>query len=147
MPGIVCAVRGGPASQPTIAQAITLTQETGLPLYFLYVVNLDFLAQTPTSRVHTISQEMHQMGEFILLMAQETAARQGISAEGVVRHGSVGEELIGLCHELEADYLVLGKPKVEREDAVFTQELLREFVARTEEQTGAKVVLPGGDVR
>jgi nucleotide-binding universal stress UspA family protein len=147
MPGIVCAVRGGPASQPTIAKAIALAQETGLPLYFLYVVNLDFLSQTRTSRVHTISQEMHQMGEFILLMAREAAARQGISAEVVVRHGNVGEELIGLCHELEADYLVLGKPKVEQEDSVFTQELLREFVARTEEQTGATVVFPKGDVQ
>ena len=144
MPGIVCAVRGGPASQPTIAKAIVVAQETGLPLYFLYVVNLDFLSQTPTSRVHTISQEMHQMGEFILLMAQETAARQGISADGVVRRGNVGEELIGLCHELEADYLVLGKPKIEQEDTVFTQELLHQFVARTEEQTGARVVFPEG---
>ena len=147
MSGIVCAIRGGPASQPTIAKAIALAQETGLPLYFLYVVNLDFLAQTPTSRVHTISQEMHQMGEFILLMAQETSARQGISAEGMVRHGSVGEELIGLCHELEADYLVVGKPKVDREDTVFTQELLHQFVARTEEQTGATVVFPEGDLQ
>ena len=147
MSGIVCAVRGGPASQPTIAKAIVMAQETGLPLVFLYVVNLDFLSQTPTSRVHTISQEMRQMGEFILLMAQETAARQGISAEGVVRHGSVGEELIGLCQELEADYLVLGKPKVEQEDTVFTQELLRRFVARTEEQTGARVVFPEGDAQ
>ena len=147
MSGIVCAVRGGPASQPTIAKAIVMAQETGLPLVFLYVVNLDFLSQTPTSRVHTISQEMREMGEFILLMAQETAARQGISAEGVVRHGSVGEELIGLCQELEADYLVLGKPKVEQEDTVFTQELLRRFVARTEEQTGARVVFPEGDAQ
>jgi nucleotide-binding universal stress UspA family protein len=147
MPGIVCAVRGGPASQPTIAKAIALAQETGLPLCFLYVVNLDFLSQTPTSRVHTISQEMHQMGEFILLMAQEAAARQGISAEGVVRRGSVAEELIGLCHELEADYLVVGMPKVDQEDTVFTQELLREFVAHTEEQTGATVVFPEGDVQ
>ena len=147
MPGIVCAIRGGPASQPTIARAIALAQETGLPLCFLYVVNLDFLSQTPTSRVHTISQEMHEMGEFILLMAQETSARQGISAGVVVRHGSVGEELIGLCQELEADYLVLGKPKVEREDTVFTRELLREFTVRTEEQTGAKVVFAEGDVQ
>jgi nucleotide-binding universal stress UspA family protein len=147
MPGIVCAIRGGPASQPTIAKAIALAQETGLPLYFLYVVNLDFLSQTPTSRVHTISQEMHEMGEFILLMAQETAARQDISAEVVVRHGSVGEELIGLCHELMANYLVLGKPNVEQEDSVFTQDLLRKFVARTEEQTGATVVFPEGDVQ
>ncbi len=147
MPGIVCAVRGGPASQPTIAKAIALAQETGLSLYFLYVVNLDFLSQTPTSRVHTISQEMHQMGEFILLMAQETSARQGISADGVVRHGSVGEELIGLCHELQADYLVLGKPKIEQEDTVFTEDRLRDFVARTEEQTGARVVFPQEDVQ
>ena len=147
MSGIVCAVRGGPASQPTIAKAIALAQETGLPLYFLYVVNLDFLSHTPTSRVHTISQEMHEMGEFILLFAQEGASRQGISAGGVVRHGKVGEELIGLCHELEADYLVLGKPKVEQEDAVFTHDLLREFVARSEEQTGAKVVFPEEDVQ
>ena len=50
MPGIVCAVRGGPASQPTIEKAIALALETGLPLCFLYVVNLDFLSQTPTSR-------------------------------------------------------------------------------------------------
>ena len=147
MPGIVGAIRGGPASQPTIAKAIALAHDTGLPLYFLYVVNLDFLSQTPTSRVHTISQEMHEMGEFILLMAQETAARQDISAEVVVRHGGVGEELIGLCHELKADYLVLGKPNVEQEDSVFTQDLLRQFVARTEEQTGATVVFPEGDVQ
>jgi nucleotide-binding universal stress UspA family protein len=145
MSGIVCAIRGGPASQPTIARAIGLAGETGLPLVFLYVVNLDFLSQTQTSRVHTISQEMHQMGEFILLMAKETSARQGISAEGVVRHGTVGEELIRLCHELGADYLVLGMPKVEQADTVFTQDLLDEFVARTEEQTGARVVLPEED--
>ena len=87
------------------------------------------------------------MGEFILLMAQETAARQDVSAEGVVRHGNVAEELISLCHELEADYLVVGKPKVEREDTVFTRELLREFAMRTEEQTGATVVFAQGDVQ
>lgn len=87
------------------------------------------------------------MGEFILLMAQETSARQGISAEGVVRQGSVSEELIGLCHELQADYLVLGKPKVEQEDTVFTEDRLRDFVMRTQEQTGASVVFPEGDVQ
>jgi hypothetical protein len=87
------------------------------------------------------------MGEFILLMAQEKSARHGISAERVVRHGSVGEELIGLCHELEANYLVLGRPEVEREDTVFTQELLCEFVERTEAQTGATVVFPNSNAQ
>ena len=52
MSGIVCAVRGGPASQPTLQRAITLAKETGLPLFFLYVVNLDFSIR-PTAAVPT----------------------------------------------------------------------------------------------
>jgi nucleotide-binding universal stress UspA family protein len=142
MSGIVCAVRGGPASQRTISKAIDLARQTDLPLYFLYVVNLDFLSLTQTSRVHTISHEMHQMGEFILLMAEQASARQGVEAEGIVRHGSVAAEVIALCHELNVDYLVLGRPRLEREDTVFTQEKLKAFVERTEEQTGAIVVFP-----
>ncbi len=34
MPGIVCAIRGGPASKPTIARSIALAKETDLPLFF-----------------------------------------------------------------------------------------------------------------
>lgn len=145
MSGIVCAIRGGPASKPTMARAVSLAQETGQTLYFLYVVNLDFMTHTSSSRVQTITEQMDQMGEFILLIAQDTAACQGVTAEGVLRHGDVGEEIINLCHELEADYVVMGPPQVEQEDAVFTHEMLDAFVARTEEQTGARVVFPEGE--
>lgn len=142
MSGIVAAVRGGPASKSTIATAINLARETGLPLYFLYVVNLDFLTHTSSTRIHTISGEMHQMGEFILLTAQAEASSHGVTAEGVVRHGDVGEEIVKLSHEIKADYLVLGRPKLQQEESVFTQDLLRQFITHTEEQTGAQVVLP-----
>jgi len=142
--GIVCAIRGGPNSRVTIDKAIAVAQESGLPLYFLYVVNLDFMTHTTSTRVHTISEEMRQMGEFILLSAQTTASQSGVEAEGVVRQGNVREEIVGLCHELDADYLILGRPQVEREDTVFTQALLSQFVERTEAQTGARVVLADG---
>ncbi len=142
MPGIVCAVRGGPASKPTIARSISLAQETGQTLHFLYVVNLGFMSHTSSSRVHTITEQMDQMGEFILLMAQDAAARQGVEAKGTIRHGNVSEEIIGLCHKVGADYVVLGKSKVEHEDAVFTEERLHQFAAETEERCGAKVVFP-----
>jgi nucleotide-binding universal stress UspA family protein len=141
MSGIVCAIRGGPDSQATIETAITLAQETRLSLYFVYVVNLDFMSYTTSSRVQTISKEMHQMGEFILLQAQSTASGKGINAQGVVRHGQVGEEIIAQCHEVGADYVVLGQPRVQQEESVFTHELLKEFVKETEAQTGAQVVL------
>jgi nucleotide-binding universal stress UspA family protein len=144
MSGIVCAVRGGPDSQTTIDRAIHLAQETDLILYFLYVVNLDFLTHTTSSRVQTISAEMRQMGEFILLAAQGRALAEGIAAETVTRQGNVGAEIVGLCRELEADYLVIGRPKIQQEESLFTQERLQAFIEDTEEQTGAEVVLPEG---
>jgi nucleotide-binding universal stress UspA family protein len=141
MSGIVCAVRGGPDSRPTIEKAIDLAKENGLALYFLYIVNIDFLDHTIRSRVQTISQQMQQMGEFILLTAQATAKEKGIDAQGIVRHGNVTEEISALCHELKADYLVIGRPKFHLEDNLFTETLQAEFIERIEGQTGAKVVL------
>jgi len=41
--------------------------------------------------MHTISAEMVQMGEFILLAAQTAAAEQGVTALTEVRHGDVAE--------------------------------------------------------
>jgi nucleotide-binding universal stress UspA family protein len=141
MSGIICAIRGGPESLAPIDRAIDLAGETGLPLVFLYVVNLDFLSHAISSHVHTITQEMHQMGEFILLTAQSTAGARGVTAQGVVRQGNVAEEIIRVGQEMAATYVVLGRPKYQ-EASQFTRELFHKFVERVEEQTGAAVVLP-----
>ncbi len=146
MSGVVCAIRGGPHSQSTIDKAISLAKETGLPLYFLYIVNLDFLAHTTSTRTHTINREMEQMGEFILLAAQRRALVQEVAAEGLVRQGSVGEEIIQFCRDLQADFLVLGRPQMDEGEAnFFTHTRLQAFVALVEEQSGAEVVLLDGD--
>lgn len=142
MPGIVCAIRGGASSLPTIRKAIELAKETGQSIYFLYVVNLDFLVQTGRSRTHTIAQEMREMGEFILFRTQITAEQEGVKAEGVVREGQVREEIIELSREIEADYIVLGHPRGGEREDVFDQDRLREFSLRIEEETGAKAVFP-----
>lgn len=142
MSGIVCAVRGGPDSQPTINRAISLAKETDLTLFFLYIVNLDFLDHTASSRTHTISKEMAQMGEFILLAAQAKAETQGIKAQGVIKNGHVTEEIVALCHEVSATYLVIGQPQFKNEDNVFTAALHKAFIQHIETQTGAQVVLP-----
>ena len=140
---IVCAIRGGPHSQSTIDKAISFARETGLPLYFLYIVNLDFLAHTTSTRTHTINQEMEQMGEFILLTAQSRAADQGVLAEGVVRHGSVGAEIIAFCHEIDAGFVVMGRPQMgEEQGDVFTHARLETFADLVKQQTGAELVMP-----
>jgi nucleotide-binding universal stress UspA family protein len=141
MSGITCAIRGGPDSHPTIQTAIDLAQKTGQTIYFLYVVNLDFLTYTSTSRVQVAAQEMRQMGEFILLTAQAQAEEKGVKAECIVRQGQVRDEIINLCHEVSAEYVLLGRPRGQDEVDVFTHERLDQFTQRIEEESGAKVVL------
>ncbi len=143
MSGIVCAIRGGPASQPTIRRAIRLALETDLPVYFLYVVNLDFLSRTSSSRVHTIEEEMREMGEFILLKAQAEAGERGVQTIGEVRHGTVEEQITALCREVKARYVVLGAPLHGNERSIFDVQRLERFAQRITEHTGARVVIAG----
>jgi len=145
MSGIVCAIRGGPGSRPTIDKAISLAAESDQRIYFLYVVNLDFLTHTQSSRIHSITEEMTQMGEFILLSAQATANARNVGAEGVVRQGNIGEEIVSLCLEVKADYVILGTPQTEREENIFNIQRLNTFRERLEGETGAQVVLVGGE--
>jgi hypothetical protein len=73
MSGILSAIRGGPSSQPTISKSIQLAHDTGKIIQFLYVVNLDFLTHSSNSKTNHISQEISEIGEFILLSALERA--------------------------------------------------------------------------
>ena len=141
MSGIVCAIRGGPDSQPTISQSIALAQETGQIIYFLYVVNLDFLSHTATSRTRVVQNEMQEMGEFILLTAQAQALDKGATAEIVVRQGQVSTEIIKLCRAIKANYVVLGRPRGQTDADVFTHERLDQFAQHIEQESHAKVVL------
>lgn len=141
MAGIVCAIRGGPLSQSTIDQSIQLAHNSGETIYFLYVVNLDFLSHSSSSRTEQISKEMREMGEFILLDAQERAENEGVQAEGFIRDGNVIEEIIAFCAERQPRYIVLGQPETERENNLLTSERLDELVKRFEEVSDAEVVI------
>ncbi|MEJ2747464.1 MAG: universal stress protein [Anaerolineae bacterium] len=146
MSGIVCAIRGGSSSQPTIHQAIQTAMTTNLPIYFLYVLNLNFLNKGSQSRIHTISEEMQELGEFILLAAQSQAETQGVKAQGTIREGDVIEdEIVGLCDEITADYVILGRPKQATAQNVFTHERLDQFGLHIEQETGAKVIYAEGN--
>ena len=140
MSGIVCAIRGGPASSSTTKKSIQLAADTGLLLYFLYVVNLDFLSRTESSRVQAVSKELHEMGEFILLTAQEETNNHNIQAKAIVRQGKVSEQIIKLCQELNADYVVLGKPRGHEKNDVFDHEQIKQFSHRIQSECGVNVV-------
>ena len=145
MGAVLCAVRGGPHSQPTIQRAIQLARETQKPLVFVYVVNLDFLSYTSSSGTQTLLDDMKNMGEFILLMAQAEAQKQGVAAQTVIREGVLRDELAALCREMQAEYLVLGRPAGgSAAQNVFSNDAFRAFVAAMEADAGVQVVLADG---
>jgi nucleotide-binding universal stress UspA family protein len=107
----------------------------------LYVVNRDFLSHVGDNHVHAVSEKMYHMGEAVLLAARTKAHALDIAAEAVVRQGEIGGEIIGLCHDLGADYVVLGCPRAQREGNTFTTNSLENLSGRIERECGVRVVL------
>lgn len=140
MSGILCAIRGGPSSQPTIQKSIQLAKDSKKTIYFLYVVNLDFLAHTSSSKTDHISKEIEEMGEFILLSAQEQAQQEGVKAVGVTRDGKVTDEIVAWCEENQPDFVILGRPQEDRENNLLTLERLQSFADRIQEVCTAEVL-------
>jgi nucleotide-binding universal stress UspA family protein len=136
---ILCATRGGEASHRTQDAAIALAKEQGDDLIFLYVADSSFLNQTAAPLVVDVESRLVKLGKFLLLMAQERAAAQGISAQTVVREGRLRAELVGAARELEVDLIVLGRPVDRHQEAVFDDTALQAFAVSLQTITGAEV--------
>jgi nucleotide-binding universal stress UspA family protein len=139
MGNILCATRGGEASYRTQDAAVALAKERDDILIFLYVVDIHFLDKTAAPIVVDVENEVVKMGEFLLLMAQERAAAQGITAQAVVRQGQLRAELIAAAKELGADLVVLGRPRGGK--AIFDEAALQLFAALLQVETGAEVCI------
>jgi nucleotide-binding universal stress UspA family protein len=136
---VLCATRGGEASRRTQDAAIALAKEQGDDLIFLYVADSSFLNHTAAPLVIDVESRLVRMGEFQLLMAQERAAAQGVSAQTLVREGKLRAELVGAARELEVDLIVLGRSVDRHEQAIFDETGLQAFATSLQTITGAKV--------
>lgn len=137
MKKILCATRGGEASQKTQDAVIAMAKETGATILFLYVVDVEFLRLTARGvRPDVVSAEMEHMGEFLLALACERAAAQGVEAEACLRHGSLVEALESAAREEGADAIAFGRPA--GPDSSFALADLEALAAQIEEDTSIK---------
>jgi nucleotide-binding universal stress UspA family protein len=138
----LCATRGGEAGYRTQDKAIALAKEKDASLLFLYVIDLQFLDMTAAPIVVDVEDEVHDMGEFLLLMAKERAAKQGVSAQTVCHKGKVRKEIIKAVRKYEASFVVLGRPAGDNGDeSAFQLAGLQAFASEIEEETGATVLI------
>lgn len=140
MKKILCATRGGEASQRTQDKVIAMAKEEGAKILFLYVVDVEFLRLTARGvRLDVVQAEMEHMGEFLLAMACERAAAQGVQAETCLRHGSLLEALESAAREEGADAIAFGRPA--GPESSFSLADLERLTAQIEEDTGIKTCI------
>jgi nucleotide-binding universal stress UspA family protein len=131
---ILCSTRGGEASYRAQDAAIALAKERGDTLIFLYVVDLHFLDKMRRAAIVPVEQEVTKMGQFLLLMAQERAAEQGVTAETICREGDFRPELENTAREESVSLIVLGRPA--DGESMFKLTALQTFAAELERKTG-----------
>jgi len=134
---ILCATRGGAASYRTQDAVIALAGEQGDSVVFLYVVDTAFLDYTARAvRPDVVATEMRNLGEFLLAMACERAASQGVEATSLVKHGQLDDALKEAALEEEATLVTLGRPL--GDESRFQLAALEEFAAEITAETGVE---------
>lgn len=140
MKKILCATRGGEASRRTQDAVIAMAQEEGAQVLFLYVVDVEFLKLTARGvRPDIVTTEMENMGEFLLAIACERAAAQGVEAEMCLRHGPLVEALQSAAREEGADAIAFGRPA--GLESSFSLTDLQQLADKIKEDTGIKTCI------
>ena len=136
---ILCPTRGGTASHNTQDKAITLAKERGDSLLFLYIVNLHFLDKLAAPIVVDVEDEVHQMGEFLLLIAKERAEEQGVETRSISRKGEVRDEIKKVAQEEKVSLVMFGRPA--GDESTFELADLKTFAAEIEKETGIETII------
>lgn len=132
---ILCATRGGEASYRTQDAVITLAQERGDSLVFLYVVDTDFINKTEYPvRLDVVATEMKNLGEFLLAMACERAEKQRVEAIPCIKHGKLAAALKEAAVEQSVTLVALGRPA--GKESRFHLTGLEKLAAEIAEETG-----------
>ena len=124
---ILCLTRGGEGSYPNQDGAIAIAKERGQDMMFLYISNIEFLDHTAAPKVIDIEAELDELGEFLLVMAQERASKAGVTAKTLVRRGFFREVLSEVIEENNFETVILGSSS--GDTGIIDEDLLHEVTS------------------
>jgi len=141
---IICAVRGGPESRETVTHAINLAVEHKAELTFFHALDAEFLgtASLTMTPVRSIYQQLHEMGEFSMLILCDRANRRGVERVNYqVREGNIQNLLREKAIETKADVMVMGRPVRSPGSNVFTEAAFDQFISDLEKDAMLKIIV------
>ena len=136
---ILTPTRGGEASQPNQDRAIQIARENNAELFFLYIADVSFLDRLASPVLVDIEAELSEMGEFVLAIAQERAAKRGVEAQALVQSGVFSDVIAEIIEEHDIDTLILGSP--EERTGITTREYLTNLSEELGERFDLEILL------
>ena len=141
---ILCAVRGGQESRNTVVRAIDLALEHNAHLTFLHILDAEFLgaASLTMAPVRSIYEQLHEMGDFTMLILCDRATRRGVTkVDYKVMEGDIKQLLSKEALETHADIIVMGRPVRSPGSNLFNKEEFEAFIRFLEEDTDPHIVV------
>jgi nucleotide-binding universal stress UspA family protein len=143
---ILCLTRGGEASYPNQDGAIAIAKDLDEELLFLYISSVQFLDYSAAPKVVDIESELDEMGEFLLVMAQERARKAGIMADILVRRGNFSEVLKDVVQEYPIKTVILGSST--GDTGVITEEYISEITEEISRENDVEfIILKDGNIQ
>jgi len=139
MTTVLCPTRGGPASAPNQDLAISIAGEHEADVLFLYVSNVQFLNQIASPILIDVQEELDEMGEFMLTMAQERAEKAGVKAGIELRHGVFREALKEVIQERDIATVVIGT--AQEGTGITTLPYLEDLIQYIRQETHVEVIV------
>ena len=137
---ILCPTRGGEASYSNQDKAIEIAAERGCSIVFLYVSNINFLLNLRSPMMaKTIQDDLDDMGEFLLTIAQERAEKKDVQAEIVLKHGAFFNALKEVIEEEHISTILIGSSVDNK--GYTTSEYLENLVRKIQELANIEVFI------
>jgi len=138
---IVCAVRGGRESRETVTKAIDLALEHGARLTFLHILDAEFLEYATIGPMSVVYSELHDMGEFAMLILADRATRRGVTdVDYVMPEGNIQTELSNYAQRTGVEMMVIGRPTRSPGRNVFKINEFDDFMANLEREANLRII-------
>lgn len=111
MTTILYPTRGGDTTHRNQDWVFSFAKEQKARLILLYVSNVRFLDKLPTTiDLDRVWEEIDEMGDFLLTMAQDRADKVEVTADKVIEHGGFREALKTVIEAEDVSAVILGRP-------------------------------------
>mgnify|MGYP006287265207 CR=1 FL=1 len=105
---ILVPIDGSDPANRAVEHALTHAREYDSVLHAMYVVETNRYGEPALSSTELVIEELEEYGQNLIERLMDRADNEGITVEGICRHGTPHEEILKYADEIDADLIIIG---------------------------------------